>query len=187
MMILETWVAVPEYEGRYEVSDLGRVRSWVAPGHPKSRLSTPKLLRCSIFSNGYRMLWTPTGSKSVHRLVCGAFNGPAPVGARVVRHLDGDELNNCATNLAWGTHSDNMADSKRHGTDPAGERNPAAKLTEAQVIAIKSRLTNERGNRAELGREFGMSPSMIQRIARGQNWTHLSDPVLIREGIESTS
>ena len=178
----EQWKSVPGYTS-YEVSNLGRARSWIAPGHPKLKLSTPTVLRCSLWDTGYLMLWTPSGSKAVHRLVCRAFNGP-PNGARVARHLNGDKSNNRATNLAWGTHADNMADSKRHGTDPAGERNGAAKLTEAQVVAIKSRLTNERGNRAALAREFGVSPSMVERIANGQNWTHLSDPTLIREGVD---
>lgn len=54
--------------------------------------------------------------RGVHRIVCEAFNGPAPVGCNTVRHLDDVKHNNVPDNLAWGTQADNMADAVRNGT-----------------------------------------------------------------------
>lgn len=180
----EVWRPAPRLEGRYDVSSLGRVRSWIKTGPSSGVALAPRIVNGSIFSTGYRQLWTREGHRSVHRLVCEAFHGTPPSGLHVARHLDGDKLNNSASNLAWGTGSENMADSRRHGTDPLGSRNPAAKLDEATVAQIKGLLTDERGNRAALARQFGVSPSMVERIANGKNWVHVR-PVLIREGVES--
>lgn len=183
-MTQEMWRPVPGMEETHEVSDSGRIRSWLKSGSARLRASVPREIKGSVFSTGYRMFWTPAGSRGFHRIVCEAFHGPCPSGMHVARHLDGDKLNNRADNLAWGTYAENMADARRHGTDPLGSRNAAAKLTESQVAQIKSLLTDTRGNRASLARRFGVSPSMVERIARGQNWTHV-DPILVREGVES--
>lgn len=51
----------------------------------------------------------------VHQLVLEAFVGPRPEGM-VTRHLNGDPSDNRLTNLAWGTHAENNADTVQHGT-----------------------------------------------------------------------
>lgn len=58
----------------------------------------------------------PQAVRKVHRLVCEAFNGPAPERTEV-SHLDGDSLNNVADNLAWETHEENMQRTREHGTN----------------------------------------------------------------------
>jgi len=165
----EQWKAVPGFPN-YEVSSLGRARSWVAPGHPEVIRPEPRILKPVIISTGYRMLRLPTGTRSIHRLVCELFNGPKPEGAQMVRHLDGDSLNNYATNLAWGTQKDNMADAKRHGTDPAGERNPAAKLTAAQVSEMRRRFALGDTTKRSLASEFGVTESTAGHVINGKNW-----------------
>ena len=54
-------------------------------------------------------------SATVHQLVAAAFLGECPAG-QIVRHLDGNPANNTASNLAYGTHSQNLLDQVRHGT-----------------------------------------------------------------------
>jgi len=115
----ERWLPILGYEGRYAVSDRGRVRSFVRP-----RQGSGGLLSAPVDAQiGYRtaLLYKGDGSprqrRFVHKLVCEAFNGPGRPG-QVVRHLNGNPLDNRADNLAWGTLSDNAQDSVTHGTHP---------------------------------------------------------------------
>jgi len=107
----EEWVAVPGYEGRYEVSSEGRVRA------------TPnKRLRSLAKKNkgGYRevSLWdgTKLATFKLHRLVYVAFNGSVPEGLEVC-HKDYNKDNNFVNNLVADTRSQNMRDRVNNGHD----------------------------------------------------------------------
>jgi hypothetical protein len=111
---IEEWRPVTIAPGRYEVSNMGRVRSVGLNGRqPRDK---------SVFLvQGYPKvtLYPAVGQRamlSVHRLVALAFLGPQPDEKSVVRHLDGNPKNNVTANLAWGTASENMRDAVRHGT-----------------------------------------------------------------------
>lgn len=120
----ERWLPVVGYEGYYEVSDQGRIRSLprLIVRRNGSRLNyRGKTLNPYISpKDGY--LRTPlsvqgvhTAPLLVHRLIAEAFLGPCPEGQEV-RHLDGNPANNVLTNLTYGTHAENSADMLRHGT-----------------------------------------------------------------------
>lgn len=103
----ENWKAVVGFEGRYEVSDLGRVRSWVRG---------ERILRAGVSSNGYPTVALGRGnSRTVHSIVAEAFVGPKCDGQEV-RHKDGNRKNPVASNLCYGTRSDNIGDAVAHGT-----------------------------------------------------------------------
>jgi hypothetical protein len=108
---LERWRAVPDYEGYYEVSDQGRLRSL--------RYTPPRILRGGTDRCGYnRFTLTRQGSQktaSIHGLVMLAFVGPLPEGMEV-RHRNGDPSDNRLANLVYGTHLENMRDKYVHGT-----------------------------------------------------------------------
>lgn len=105
-----TWKPVPGYEGLYEVSDDGQVRSLISKG---------KILRPST-RNGYQRVGLSKEGKRtnfpVHRLVLLAFVGPAPEGAEAC-HWNDDPLENRLTNLRWGSKSENTLDKVRNGRD----------------------------------------------------------------------
>jgi hypothetical protein len=114
----ETWKPIPGYEGAYEVSDLGRVRS-LARVTDRGRRWQGRLLTPCPLQNGYLIvtLWRDGRQRSplVHRLVLLAFVGEGPEGTEV-RHADGSRTNNALSNLSWGTHSENQCDQVEHGT-----------------------------------------------------------------------
>lgn len=117
MSAVEAWRAVPGYEGTYEVSDLGRVRSLDRIKRDGRRWHG-RMMRLIPHERGYLTVKLCRDNTCrmwfVHRLVLMAFVGEAPAGSEA-RHLDGDSSNAALANLAWGTHSENMLDQVRHG------------------------------------------------------------------------
>lgn len=110
---------MPGFEG-YEVSSRGRVRSYWIPGvRPRRVGTTYRILTGTRSSFGYQS-YNIIGRKPipVHVLIATAFHGPRPAGG-VVRHLDGNPQNNAATNIAWGTPAENVADRDRHKRERA--------------------------------------------------------------------
>ena len=112
----ERWLPIPGYEGRYDVSDLGRVRSW----YPYHNTPVPRILKAHPAGGKYLAVGLHVGesqaTRPIHKLVMLAFVGPRPEGLQV-RHIDGDQLRNHLDNLTYGTQSENMQDRLRHGTD----------------------------------------------------------------------
>lgn len=125
----ERWLPIPGYEGFYEVSDHGRVRSldrviWRSNGTTQPRRG--KELRPGRSAAGHRfvILCGRDGRKSnqwVHRLVLLAFVGPCPPG-KVCCHRDDDPDNNRLSNLRWDTRSSNVHDAVRNGRNHYASR-----------------------------------------------------------------
>jgi hypothetical protein len=154
----EVWKAIPGYEGQYEVSDQGRVRS------------NKKILAVCDVSGGYKAVSLgKNNSKLIHRLVAAAFLGPAPLDKRLVLHGNGDRFDNRLSNLRYGSHKDNSADAKLHGTQAKGERQHAAKLTTEQVLYIRA--SNETG--AALAKKFKVTTACISAVIKRKNWHHV--------------
>lgn len=159
----EEWRAIPGYPD-YEVSSLGRVRSW--------KRKHPHIMK------GYRTgthkeyigvkLYPGPVYRLVHKLVLEAFiDGEGPE----TRHLDNNPTNNRLDNLARGTRSDNMRDRSRTGY------RIARKLSPEDVTCIKERFipgTNQHnpGNSRELAEEYGVHRSMINYIVNNKAWNH---------------
>ena len=175
-MSQEEWRWAVGYEGDYEVSSLGRVRSWV-PRAGKEHVTKPRIRKLiPNKGNGYlevmfvqRKRFPRLKMAKVHVLVLEAFIGPRLPGT-VARHVnDRDLTNNCADNLLWGTQVQNMQDALRHGTDTRGERNGRAKLTQLESNEIRKRLQNgERGK--DLASVFGVWQSTITNIKYNRSY-----------------
>ena len=120
---MEIWKDVPGYEGQYQVSDQGRVRSLDRTISQMSRYGTLYLkdikgvmLRPGRMPAGHMSVSLGrNNSQCVHKLVLLAFVGPAPEGHECL-HGNGDPSDNHIENLRWGTRGDNIRDAIRHGT-----------------------------------------------------------------------
>lgn len=108
----EIWLPIPGFEGHYEVSDHGRIRSLDRRGLDGRRL-VGRVMRQTMSAAGYRHVNLVRDgahyTQLVHRAVLLAFVGPCPKGMET-RHLDNDPANNARTNLEWSTHSTNNRD-----------------------------------------------------------------------------
>lgn len=124
----ERWRPIPGYEGAYEASDLGRIRSvrrTATDRGGRTRTWKGRVLRLKLNADGYPVAGLTrdnvTRSHLAHRLAALAFLGPCPPGQEV-RHLDGNPANGALANLAYGTKSENAQDTLRHGTHPSARK-----------------------------------------------------------------
>jgi hypothetical protein len=109
----EEWRPIDGYDGVYEVSNMGNVRSWTARSNGKllrSRAQRDGHILVNLAKNGRQTTY------QIHRLVAEAFLGPMPSGLET-RHLNGIPSDNRLANLAYGTRQENMRDKIIHGTD----------------------------------------------------------------------
>lgn len=103
----EIWCAIPGLEGRYDVSDQGRVRSLrFRGGRVDVPRKTPLILRPALSKFGYWHVGIDRRARQNHLLVLEAFVGPRPIGQEAA-HLNGVRTDNRRENLAWKTRSEN--------------------------------------------------------------------------------
>ena len=175
----EIWKPIAGYEGLYEVSSLGNVRSNDREiTHRNGRRYRVKG-RTLVFSkpHGYHQVTLCDGNSKkphkVHRLVASAFIPRTP-GKDVVNHLDGNKGNNSVSNLEWTCPKGNA----RHARDAGlvntarGELSGGAKLSSDDIKAIRSMLRSGR-RQSEIASEFGVTQSNISRISTNDVWAHL--------------
>lgn len=172
---VETWIDIPGAPN-YQVSSLGRLRSFVSKGPGARRRDDPHLINPTKNSRGYlhaklRMNGVQKHVR-IHRIVLLAFVGePAP--GQVACHCDGDQLNNALSNLRWDTPAGNMQDQFRHGTRGVGEESPNVTLTNSQaeeILRLSSAIS-----KAELARRFGVNWRTVDKLVRGLTWSWLRE------------
>lgn len=173
-MVRERWRVIEGFPN-YEVSNLGNVRSWAhkGRGRGKGRTKKPRLLTATLRKGSTDYLTVTLYSEEgrsvslVHQLVTKTFHGPRPEG-KVVRHLNGDPLDNRAENLAWGTPKENSADRYVHGTaNFFGGRLPKV-LTDEEAVSIW--LRGQEGERPyDIAKDFPqVCPENVRLIVRGE-------------------
>jgi len=173
-MSKEEWRDVVGYEGIYEVSSLGRVRS-VAD----SRRSKAGHILKSGSSHGYARvyLYKDRGYKQlrVHRLVLLAFVGEPSDSRNEGNHRNGDKTDNRLSNLEWVSPKENTQHAIQVlGNTHArkGEDHGSAKLKDADVREIR-RLLAAGVTQRRIGRLFNVGHTTIWQIANGDNWKHI--------------
>lgn len=162
----ETWKDVEGYEGLYQVSNLGRVKSlerYVIRGRGGISKVRERILKCGHDKDGYSCVALMLNGKRttfrVHRLVAQAFI-PNPENKPFVNHINEDKTNNHAKNLEWCTCKEN----NNHGT-----RNERMAKTQGKPIigiALKDGevLAFEYASQAE---KYGFDKSHIHKVCKG--------------------
>ena len=167
----EIWLPVKGYEGLYEVSHYGIVKSLHSYAGLKERII--KLsegrgrLILSLHKDGKRK------SRFIHTLVLEAFNCHKPDGLNCC-HNDGDYRNNYIGNLRWDTSSSNMQDAIKHGKRQfnRGEKSGLAKLKTADVFNIR-KLLSEGKTKRFIAKEYNVARSSIINISQRKTWAHV--------------
>lgn len=172
----EIWKDIPEYEGLYKVNQFGDVKSLYREGYQRGRWGMAyvrfpeRLLKHEVKKSGYHYIGlTKNGKKKnflVHRLVLLAFIGKSDLQCN---HLDGNKSNNNLENLEYCTPKENL----RHCIDVLGKKRGsktrASKMTEEQVVAIRSDARPIR----EIATELNVTYQCIHYIKNKKNWKHV--------------
>ncbi len=175
----EEWRPILGHEGLYEVSGLGRIRSF--DRRIKGRNGTLKRLRGVIYKNartkrGYETVMLVKDEKwkgnLVHRLVASAFienrlNLPQ------VNHIDGNKTNNHVSNLEWVDNLTNHRKAAEIGLLAHGERHYHAKLSNKDVEAICSLFGKTK--QVEIAKRFNISVSVVSSIKSRAAWRYIQD------------
>jgi hypothetical protein len=177
---MEQWRDVSGYEGFFEVSDLGKVRS-LPRSYTDSRGQRcrvkGKTLNHVFNSAGYPMVNLCANGKQklllVHVLVLSAFVSARPAGMQGC-HNDGNPKNPTLSNLRWDTPKGNSADTALHGTRAWGSKQGQSKLTENDVSNIKRRIAAGE-KQSLLAEEFGVSRTTITEIKIGRTWSYFKE------------
>lgn len=179
-MIEEIWKPIPGYEGAYEVSDQGRVKSLercsprITPQgtaglrHVSERFMTGA---CDDIGRWHVVLRKDRKSHAIriHRLVLLAFVGPRPDG-QIGMHLNGNPGDNRLENLAYGTNSRNQIDVLAHG-----RRSFTA--DDIRMMRRKAAVGLVRGDVTRWAKEFGVSVAHVSRVIKGGCYAHVEQDV----------
>lgn len=129
---METFKDIMGFEGKYKISNLGRVLSMM---NPKMHI----ILNPEITNRGYCRVHLKRKHYSVHRLVLLNFLGDAPTINHIVNHIDGNKLNNRLDNLEWATQSENIKHSFKLGMSKQKKGNNHEKHKTILKIDIESK------------------------------------------------
>ena len=161
----EIWKDIPEFEGIYEASNMGRIRSVsrIVRSGKGDRINPTVILKPAIGQWGYEQVCLRKDGKKyakrVNRLVAQAFI-PNPNNLPQVNHIDGDKTNNCVDNLEWCDASYNM----KHCFD-----NRMSDWTTKIRIIETGEVFN---SKAECARKIGGHVSLIDMCLKGKRKTH---------------
>ena len=172
----EVWKDIKGFEGKYQVSNLGNVKSLdrMVP-HPMKgetfKRGAP--LKPSKHSGGYLVVGLGGPKHYVHRLVMQAFVGDAPEGMKDVNHISGDKTDNRLSNLEYCTRLHNVHHAWRTGLqDNAGENNGGNKYTEQQVRHGYALVKSGMGYK-QAASMCGVSRDLLEAACRGERWKSL--------------
>lgn len=174
----EIWKGISNYQGLYEVSSLGNIRSldrtsWSSKrnclvnrkgNNLKKVISKRGYLQVSLCNKGI------IKNCRINRLVASAFI-PNPENKPYVNHIDADKTNNCFYNLEWCTAKENTYHAFSNGlmNPEKGEEHYNSRLTNADIIEIRSmNLSN-----TKISKIYNVSSTVISKIKRGLSWKHV--------------
>lgn len=152
-MEAEIWKPIKGYEGQYDVSNLGNIRSL-------SYHQTEKIKKLSPFPDkkGYLQVDLRKRSIKVHRIVAETFI-PNPENKQQINHIDGNKSNNRVENLEWCTQSENQKHAYKNGLKPKS----VARSKTKEVKDLLNKYRNESNEKRK-------TPVIATNIATGEKY-----------------
>lgn len=168
LICLEEWRYIVGYDKMYQISDLGRLKSFIPHnGIPirirKLSMTRKGYLQINLFKN------TKKRNFLIHQLV-GIMFIPNPLGLPEINHKKGIKTDNRAVALEWSTHDDNMAHAFSTGLiNNIGTNSPISKLTDEAVLFIRASSLSY----AKLAKIYNVGDSTIKSAKFGLSWAHI--------------
>jgi hypothetical protein len=178
MKKVEIWKDIKDYEGLYQISSWGRVKSLgriKMSGFSKNGTFYREKILCFVtLKKGYYSVGLCKNSIVkrflVHRLVAIAFI-PNPENKPEVNHLDCIKTNNFVWNLEWVTSLENNNHAWKNGL--FGIHMKRIKLIKLEVIEIRKKYDTGNYSQRQLAKEYNVSESLIGGIIRYKVWKHI--------------
>lgn len=188
----EIWKDIQGYEGLYQISNLGNVKSLhygAKANHPNWKSQTERIIKQRIATSGYCRveLYKPQSRKCfyVHRLVALTFI-PNPENKSEVNHIDGNKLNNCVENLEWNTKSENISHSFASGLHVSpmkgrkGAKSPCSKLIiqydlSGKFINLWNSISEAANSLQINGSSISNCAKLKQKTSFGYIWRYVID------------
>lgn len=179
------WKDIPGYEGYYQVSDLGQVKSLTrqiinSKGvtiNVNGKILKPRLSGARDAKNKYYSVVLNIDGNSkqfnIHRLVAMMFcENDNPDIKTIVNHIDNNSLNNVYTNLEWTTVEGNNQHRHKQGrsSGASGSQNGRSKLTDEQVAEIKTLLASKKLSQEKIAKMYGVVQTTISSIKLNKAW-----------------
>jgi hypothetical protein len=168
------WRKIKGFASWYEVSDTGLIKT-----HNWKNLGVTKIMKPALDGGGYlrTVLKSECGklkTVKVHRIMAAVWI-KNPENKPQVNHRDGVKTNNAKGNLEWVTFEENIQhciDNKLQ-TPFKGEEVGTSKLTEVEVLEIRSKFSPRVYTRKMLSEEYGVAPATIKDIVLRKSWKHI--------------
>lgn len=173
----EIWKPVPEYEGFYEISNLGRVKA--LPKYRINRWGGKNLMpeRFLALSGGGKLGYVNVSfcvngrisCQWLHRLVAQVFLEPVE-GKTVINHKDGNKKNNSVSNLEYCTDAENNAHAGKLNLKPIGTKHTNSKFSRDDLTKIRELLNTRKYTHKQIAKLFKVSRCTISYFAKGQTY-----------------
>lgn len=179
----EIWKDIPGYEGYYQASSLGRIKSLgitINSGKAGFRFKEGRVRKLCIMPNGYHHIFLHKErvfkQHYVHRLIAQTFI-ENPENKRYVNHINGIKTDNAVDNLEWCTGHENMRHAAQNGLLKIhrGEKMGRSVLTEKQAQEIKD--LSKMMRVCDVMKRLNIPDNkrhLVANIACGRIWKHLS-------------
>lgn len=165
---MEIYKDIQGYEGFYQISNLGNVKSLRREN--EYIMKGGKTTKGNYITYSVNLRKKGIGRKFyIHQLVAKHFI-KNPLNKKEVNHKDNNPHNNKASNLEWVTHDENMKHAMKSNRIVKGEKSGMSKLKDEDVVEIYKTKTDA----LELSKKFNVTRETIYSIRRGQTWKHIT-------------
>lgn len=173
---MEEWKTIKGYEGIYEVSNYGRIKSLSRPmvriGAYVSKEIYLKLVKSKRY--GYLNVTLCNANKigkqkRIHQIVVEAFIGDVKIGYQI-NHIDGNKENNKLCNLEIITASENIKHAYKTGLIGSNEDHPRAKFSNEKIIEMRNLFYNRKYTCRQLSEINGVNNTTMNRILNGTSY-----------------
>jgi len=176
---MENWEDIKGYEGCYQVSDLGRIKSlqrYVTSRYGGERIVRERI-RKTVLIKEYISIDLSVGGKRkthrVHRLVATAFIFN-PLNKPQINHKNGIKIDNRWFNLEWATGKENQSHAFRLGLNKGqkGEEHSQCKFNDIEIIAMRS-VNTKIFNTTRICKTYEISSGNLSAVLNRKTWTHI--------------